>query len=136
MSAASATPALIRGRAQAEALMVDACTIVHVTGTTTDDLTGAVTPATGPVYTGRCKVQTAGSGAMGRRYDVAEAAVVMLRLELHLPMATSSGVHRGDIVTVTASVNDPTLIGRTWRVHDEMHKSLSTARRLLLEEVT
>jgi hypothetical protein len=132
----SAATALARGRTAAEALMVDACTITRRTGQTTDDLTGAVTPATTTVYTGPCKVQTSGSGAMGRRYDVAETTVVMLRLELHLPMATSAAVARGDLVTVTASATDPGLVGRTWHIHDLSHKSWATARRFLIEEAT
>src|SRR4051812_22738716 len=116
--------------------MVDACTIQRRTGQTTDDLTALVTPTYAPVYTGQCKVQTAGSGGMGRRFDVAEAPVVVLRLELHLPIATSAGVARGDLVTVTASVADPALVGRTFRVHDLSHKSWATARRFLMEEAT
>jgi hypothetical protein len=117
--------------------MVDACLIQSTASQSTDDLTGVVTPTSQATrYSGPCKVQTAGSGAMGRRYDVAEVAVVMLRLELHLPMATSTTVQRGDIATVTASVSDPALAGRRFRIHDLMHKSFATARRLLVEEVT
>lgn len=132
----SAASALARGRAAAEALMVDTCAITRVSGSTTDDLTGAVTPTEGPVYSGRCKVQTAGSGAMGRRYDIAEVSTVMLRLELHLPMATSTTAQRGDLVRITASVHDPALLGRLFRLHDLAHKSFATARRFLLEEAT
>jgi hypothetical protein len=132
----SATSAIARGRIAAERLMVDACTIVDTSGSTTDDLTGVVTPTTATVYTGPCKVQTTGGGAMGRRYDVAEVSLVVLRLELHLPMATSTAVRRGNTVTLTTSQLDAALVGRTFKVHDEMHKSFATARRFLLEEVT
>src|SRR5258708_330237 len=116
--------------------MVDACTIQRRTGQTTDDLTAAVTPAYASVYAGKAKVQTAGAGAMGRRYDVGQVAEVMMRLELHLPIVGSESVARGDLVTITASVLDSALVGRVMRVHDLSHKSFATARRFLLEEVT
>lgn len=132
----SAAAALARGRLAARALMVDACTIQRRTGQTTDPLSGAVVPTYVSKYVGACKVQTAGAGAMGRRYNVGEVAEVMVRLELHLPIVGSENIARGDLVTITASVLDAALVGRVLRVHDLSHKSFATARRFLLEEVT
>lgn len=132
----TAASVLARGRAAAEALMVDACTIADTTSLITDDLTGQVVATRAPVYTGKCKVQTSGSGALGDRTDVGEVALVVLRLELHLPVLGSENVHRGGLVTITASVTDAALVGRTFRVRDLTHKTWLTARRLQIEEVT
>lgn len=132
----SAATALARGRLAAQALMVDACTIQHRTGQTTDPLSGVVTPTYALKYSGKAKVQTAGAGSMGRRYNVGEVAEVMVRLELHLPIVGSESVARGDLITITVCLHDAALVGRVMRVHDLSHKSFATARRFLLEEVT
>lgn len=134
----SAASVLARGRLAAAALMVDTCSIRRRTGVQTNDLDGSTNPSYDPVspYTGPCRVQTSGSGAMGQRVDVGEAALVVLRLELQLPVVGSEGVRRGDEVTITASTNDADLLGRTYRVHDLMHGTHKTARRLQLEEIT
>lgn len=116
--------------------MVDACTIQRRTGQTTDDLTGDVTPVYSTVYTGACKVQTSGSGALGDRTDAGEVARDVLRLELHLPVVGSESIVRGDLVTVTAATSDAALVGRTFLVRDLAHKSFLTARRLQVEEGT
>lgn len=130
----SATTAVLAGRRRAEALMVDTCTVTRAGSGTTDDLTGEVTSTPTTVYAGRCKVQQA--AAMGQRVDAGEASTVLLRLEVHLPVAGSEDVRRGDLVTITASANDPALMGKTFRVHDQAAKSFATARRLGVEEVT
>ena len=130
----SAQTALARGRAAAQALMIDAVTVTRPGTGTTDDLTGAVTNTPTTIYTGSAKIQQA--AAMGQRVDAGETSTILLRLEVHLPVVGSEQVRRGDLVTVTASVNDATLVGRKFRVHDEQYKSFATARRLGVEEVT
>jgi hypothetical protein len=132
----TAASGLARGRVAAQALMVDACTITDTTSIITDDLTGQVVRTQAPVYSGPCKVQTSGSGALGDRTDVGQVALVVLRLELHMPVVGSENVHRGGLVTITASATDAALVGRTFRVRDLAHKSWLTARRLQIEEVT
>lgn len=130
----SAQTALARGRVAAESLMVDACAVTRAGSSTTDDLTGAVTSTPATQYSGKCKVQQ--SQALGQRVDAGEASTVLLRLEVHLPVTGSQAVRRGDLVTVTSSVNDPDLVGKVFRIHDDHHKSFATARRLGVEEVT
>lgn len=125
---------LARGRARAEKGMADTCLIQHETGGITDDLTGTVTPTYSTVYDGVCRIQQ--REAIGQRTESGEASVVVLRLELQLPVVASAAVARGDRVTITAAVNDPALIGRTFTVRDLAHKSEATARRMTLEEVT
>ncbi len=130
----SAAEVLARGRLAAEALMVDECTIRRRAGSTTDPDTGQITPTYTTVYSGACRVQQRTGQA--REETPGPAELLMVRRELHLPVATSTGVQAGDQVSMTASVHDPDLVGRVLVVRDEMAKSLATARRLGVEEVT
>lgn len=131
----SATSVTLRGQNAALAQMQDACTITRVTGQTTNLQTGAVTNTTSTIYTGKAKIQQLVSGGLARPASVGEAQVWQLPLHVHVPM-TVTGVQVGDIVTVTASVLDPDLVGRSFWVKELFHKSYATARRLGLEEVT
>jgi hypothetical protein len=129
----SLTSTLARGRRAAERLMVDACVISRDSGTTYDPVTGYPTPNTPEVYAGKCRIQQQAASA-GQR-DVGEATVLLLRLEVQLPMSVI-GVQVDDVVEVTASVHDPDLPGRRFRVRELAHKTHATARRLGVEEVT
>lgn len=127
---------LARGRAAAEEGMVDTCTVTRITATGTDQDTGVQTTSTAGVYSGRCRVQQRVPGG-ARPADVGEAFQLMLRLEVQVPVsAATAGIRVGDLVTITASVNDPDLTGRVLRVRELAHKSEATARRLGVEEVT
>lgn len=113
--------------------MVDTCLIQRRTGETTDD-DGNVTSTFVTVYSGKCKVHQ--QSVQARAADPGEAYVLMVRRELHLPVATSVGVRAGDEVTVLACVHDADLVGRVLVVRDEAAKSAATARRLGVEERT
>jgi hypothetical protein len=130
------TGLLASGRAAAEALMQDACVITAAGTGTTDDLTGEVTGGTTTIYTGKCKVQQSGRGSQGQRTDSGQLSTILLRLEVHVPVAGTEAVTRGAVVTITAAANDSALVGRTFAVHDLSFKSFATARRLGVEEVT
>jgi hypothetical protein len=115
-----------RGRAAAEAGMVDACTIRRRTGSTIDDNTGQVTPTWADVYAGRCRIQQrtvqAQSQTPGQDYQL------LSQLELQLPI-DAAALQVGDEVTVTAS-GDPQLVGAVLVVRDLAVKSEATARRI------
>jgi hypothetical protein len=126
---------LLRGRAAAEMLMQDTVTIATKTGETTDDLTGAVTPTYGsPTYSGVCRVQIGQNASSGGRTESGEASVVIYGVSLQLPVLTSTGVERGDRVTINTCVNDPDLVGRVFYVENLFSKSDATSRRLGLVE--
>lgn len=127
-------PALARGRAAAEALMVDTVTITRTTGSTTDPDTGVVTPTTATVYSGRAKIQQSESPT-GEFKNLGEASVLVVRLELHLPVS-AAGVLVDDVVAVTASVLDPDLVGKRLVIRSVAHKTFLTARRCDVTEVT
>lgn len=126
--------ALARGRAAAEALMVDTVTITRTTGSTTDSDTGVVTPTITTVYTGRAKVQES-AVPTGEPRNLGEASILVVRLELHLPVSVT-GVRVDDVATVTASVLDPDLVGKRLVIRAVAHKTFLTARRCDVTEVT
>lgn len=132
----SAASALARGRAAAEALMLDACVIRRTTGTVTDQDTGTTTPTYSTLYTGPCKLQRQ-VGASGPRLveDVGEAARVLVDVELHLPIAASGGLADGDEATMTAAAYDADLVGTVFRIAGPARGSMKTARRLAVTEV-
>lgn len=112
--------------------MVDSCTVTRVTGQVLSESTGEYEDTVETVYEGACRVQL-------RNFAVAslplsgERQVVALQLEVSLPVATT-GVAVGDLVTMTAAPNDAQLVGRAFRVREEMHKTHATARRLVVQE--
>lgn len=126
---------LARGRAAAEAGMLDACTIRRASGGgTTDPITGYPTQTYSTVYTGKCRVQQA--QAQAARQEVGEDHLLLLRLEVQLPVAGSEGLQVGDEITVTAAAADTDLLGRVFVIHDLAHKSEATARRVQCTERT
>lgn len=129
----SATTAVLAGRRAAEALMVDACTIQRVTGTSTNDTTGVVTPTYSMIYAGKCRVQQI--VPVSKPADIGQAQVWLQRLELQVPISVT-GIASDDLVTITASLLDADLVGRTFRVRELGHKTHLTARRVQLEEQT
>lgn len=123
--------ALARGRAAAEALMVDTCTITRTIGEST--VGGVVTPTTSTIYSGKCRMQVRQETGAGQ--NVGEAFVVVQRLELQLPMSVPE-LREGDIVTMTAAALDPQLAGKTYAVRDAVAKTHLTSRRVTVLEVT
>lgn len=122
------------GQRQAESLMVDTCRIRAATGETTDPVTGVVTPTYGdPVYEGRCKIQNQRS--FPSNPDAGEHQFTLSPNELHLPVAGSGAVATGQEVVILTSV-DPVNVGRIFRIRSGDRKSLQTALRCQVEEIT
>src|SRR6185312_12143521 len=91
----------------AESLMIDQCAAARATGGfVTDPVTGVDTPATEPVYAGRCKVQT--TVAQAASPEAGEHTFTVANLQLHFPV--SAPFQTGDQVTVTESW-DPQNLG-------------------------
>ncbi|WP_329019286.1 DUF6093 family protein [Micromonospora rifamycinica] len=123
---------LSRGRAAAERLMVDTCTIRRASGEGSDD-DGNVIVTYEDLYAGKCRVQQ--TSAQAAQQESGEDYLLLLRLEVHLPMSVI-GLETGDEVTITASVHDPDLPGRVFLIRDLAHKSHATARRVGVTERT
>jgi hypothetical protein len=130
----SATSITLRGRAAAEALMLDAVTVQHQTGSS-EDAAGNITPTWSTVYSGKAKIQQLAPATTPT--DVGQAAVFTGQLQLHLPVTdATAGVSPDDLVTVTACVLDTSLAGKTFRLRGPVHKSYLTARRFPMLEVS
>lgn len=84
-------------------------------------------------YSGKCKIQLRVS-ATGASPVAGDRAMAVLRYEVHLPMSTAAAAV-DDWFKVTASVSDPELVGRRFRVAALVHKTHMSARRLICEEV-
>ena len=121
----TASSALARGRRMAESLMVDACTINRITGTTTDE-NGYETPtyADPPPYAGRCKIQT--YEPHEQTPEVGGSSPTVQRYSLHVPIGAGP-FEVGDVATVGA---------RVFRIGGLHGKTFQTAQRLLVDEIT
>jgi hypothetical protein len=131
---ANPAAALARGRALAESLMVDTCTITRVTGETTDTDTGVVTPTTAEIYAGRCRVQQSQLGADSTPASPGEVSVRLVAFEIQLPMSVE-GLRVHDVITIDTSSLDPDLVDRRFVVLGLAHKTHATARRVQVQEV-
>lgn len=128
----SAESAVLAGRAAAEALMVDTCTITRADGTeTTDPGTGIVTPGGSTIYTGPCRVQV--RALVAQSPEAGEVQLSVGQVEMQIPMAVT-GVRTGDVATILTAALDPDLVGRRFRVSVPAHKTHATARRLSCTE--
>jgi len=127
----SAVDAVLRGRVEAQALMLDTCT-VHRPGEPVTDADGNVTAGLTLMYTGACKIQqtlaqSSNPEAGGHQYTVQDT-------RWDTPVAAGP-FDVGDVVTVIGAVLDPQLVGRVFRVTEPFHKTGATAQRTRVEEV-
>jgi len=128
----SATSITLRGRTAAEALMVDTCQIQRVASLATDPDTGVVTPTYSTVYTGKCRLKLA--VAVARPLTVGEAQEFTQHPILSLP-ATTTGILVDDILTVTASLLMPILVGRVFHLRAVPGQTHMTAARFEIFEI-
>lgn len=128
----SVESAILRGRAAAEALMVDACTVTRQTGESVGT-GGVITPTTTELYSGKCRVQIEADTGQGT--SVGEAYRIVERRVIQLPM-TVTGLAEGDRIEITASALDPELVGKVYAVRDVPAKTHLTSRRVTVQEVT
>jgi hypothetical protein len=125
--------ALARGRAAAEALMVDACIIERSTGETTSG--GVVTPTRDEIYEGKCRLQVRSTTQDGQGTTAGEAYQLVARIELQIPVSAPE-LLADDRVTMTAAALDPQLVGKVYTVRDVLAKTHLTSRRVTVLEVT
>lgn len=133
MIADDVTAALPELRRHAESLMVDAGELRGPGTRVLDEDTGQYVDTPGPVkYAGKAKIQT--TATIGNDSEAGDRLVMQTRFEVHLPVdAPAAAVD--DVFVVTASVNDPQLVGRQFRVASLSHRTWPVERRLAVEEV-
>ena len=112
--------------------MLDTCTVTRPGEPVTDPDTGAVTPGMTDVYSGPCKVQQTLS--QGANPEAGGHAFTVQDSRVDFPVSAGPFLV-DDVVTVTASVLDPQLVGRVFRVVELFHKSFATAQRTRVSEL-
>lgn len=123
---------LAAGRAAANALMTDTCTVTRISTATTNATTGAVTAASAVVYTGRCRVQS--YQPFEETPEVGERTATVQRYGAHFPMGAFVPTV-GDVVTITASTHTPAMVTKKYRIVAPFTKTHATAQRCYVEEV-
>jgi hypothetical protein len=120
---------MARGRAAAEALMVDACVIRRRgSGGTVDDDTGVIVPDRTEVYTGKCRVQQRSEAGSEQRPG--QDFQLLVRVEVQLPVVGTEGLQVADEIEITASAYDADLVGQVFLIRDLHAKTHATSRRV------
>jgi hypothetical protein len=121
------------GRRTAETLMRDTCTITRPGEQVWDAPSQDYIP--GPevqVYTGRCKLRMGGTQSLGDK--AGDQRFIEQQEILSLPIDTSTGVVKDDKVVITASEDDPGIVGTTVWIDARPQRTLATARRFPVRE--
>lgn len=128
------TQALLRrGRAAAEALMTDRCTVERPTGEyETDPETGQDEPVMEQVYTGVCKLNSTPS--TGEHYDSGEHYYLVERPRLHLPH--DAPVQSQDQAIITGTETGNVSVDIPFRLADLNRGTHRTSQRWNVEAVT
>lgn len=125
---------LPRLRAEAESMMVDAC-IIHGDPVTVFNEETLENEETIPViYEGRCKYRL--SDAAIQPVEAVGQSLIVQRATLSLPIGSSRGIRKNHVATITASKNDPEMVGMRLLVKDSFRHTNATARRLPVEEIS
>lgn len=119
-------------RSEAEALMLDECTITRPGEVVTDPETGDVTNTTTEVYAGKCKVQSKDSATSSP--EAGEASFTVVSRQVHIP-ANAADIRDGDVVTLTASRLNAFTVGKQYRVSGFTPDTFDTAARLPVKEI-
>lgn len=128
----SATSATLAGRAAANALMVDTCTITADVPLVYDEESDTyVTPAGSLRYSGPCKVKPRDN--VDRVVEAGAQTVSIWPYVVSIPMSVTT-VELDDVITVTACPLDPALVDTRLRVRQATTGTYLTARRLGCEE--
>lgn len=122
---------VLQGRAVAESLMSDACTVRRPGPDVTDPDTGVVAPGLVVVYAGPCKVQS--NQQVASEPSAGGHNFVVENLKVHFPV--SSQLRIDDVVTIDSSVMDPDLNGLDFRLVDMPRGTYRTADRWNVELV-
>lgn len=133
----SVATALARGRAAAEALMVDTAEIrADDGGSVFDPDVGdyVVTPGT-LLWSGPCRVQM--QSVVPQEVAAGGAQVTLQRSELHIPVSAPD-IPADSVVKITAvsATSDQALLNRKYRVLGSFAGTQKTARRLPIEATT
>ena len=121
---------LAQGRAAFERRMRATCLIRRVTGSAIDEW-GAEVPTYSEVYAGKCYTRYPGM-AFEQNPEVGGFNLTVSRLVLRIPFGPV--VKPGDLVSITADVDNPQMVGSPMRVASVGDQSQATAQRIQVED--
>ena len=84
------------------------------------------------VYEGKCGLTFGGTAA--RDATAGDQIFIEQSGKIKLPVSTSAGVKRGDLVEILESVTDPDMAGARFAIGARWPRSNPASRRFLLEE--
>lgn len=113
-------------RANAEALMVDACRITAIGDAVTDSDGNVTTPRT-TVYEGICKVQSKDSAVSNP--EAGGATFTVVSRQVHIPFGAAD-VRDGHEIEITASLFNSLAVGAVYLVEGFTPDSWDTAFRI------
>lgn len=118
---------ITRARVAHQRLMVDTCTITRLTAGSMNTTTGAYSPSTSTIYSGKCRLRGDNAAGVGvRESEAGGAEQTTVRYALLLPYGSDSSVLVGDQAAIGS---------RTFTVVGRNTATSTTAASLLVEEV-
>jgi hypothetical protein len=114
-------------------MMIDACTVHRPGDPVTNPVTGKVTRPEEPIYTGPCQFQQ--TIAQAAESEAGEHEYTTQDVVWKTPV-TAGPFQVNDVVRVTASGEDPHMVGGVYRVTDLFNKTYATSQRCRVEVVT
>lgn len=128
----SIASAITRFRTRQAAQFSDTVTVRRQVGeASTDSITGGVTRNRDVVYSGPCKVRPADRSG----FDVHAGETEFRRIAMVGKFPVDQDIRKDDLVTVTASTFDATMVGRQYRVTDHAADGWQIAKVVGLEEL-
>lgn len=127
---------LLLARREAESEMRETCTVTAA-GAGSPGEWNPVTlqhdaPDAATVYTGKCKVRFGNTRA--RQGEAGGQLYAEQDLTVSFPVATSTSVGKDCVVLITASADDPALVGKRFLITTDRSQSNATSRRLPARE--
>lgn len=130
---------LTRGRALAESIMTDTCTITRA-GTGKGPFNEATGKRDAPdrvtVYTGKCRIQVKSAIAASSAVEAGGRVAGVQEFEWQGPIADTEDITTNDLIHMDTAAHDTALTGREFTVIARHEKTHATARRLRVAEVT
>ncbi len=131
---------LARGRAKAERLMTDACTITRPgaggPGPIDPETGQYADPARVTIYTGKCRIQIKSIVASASDSDAGDRQGAVQEVEWQGPVVGTEAIAINDVIHMNSSASDAALVAREFTVTARHEKSQATARRLRVIEGT
>ena len=121
-----------RGRAKAEALMIDTCIVERLSGTETNPTTGVVSDSWETIYEGKCKVQ--GRSAVAATPTAGKHMYTIEQLMVSLPITAHT--KPGDRDTIVSAEIDEDLIDIQLQLTELDRGTFRTADRWNVDLVT